>query len=157
VRQALVSCPGRFAAQLGRAAGMGLMQRRFRTIPCISAEDGLTRSPAMSVFRSAMVAMVLLPAAAVAQFLPDNADWWWLHTDDEVAHFVVEIGPNDDTAPTWLVLHGGFGAEHSYLIEVVLPHSGQHRFILYDQRGSLRSPAPEQGVTFDRWTSISSV
>lgn len=96
----------------------------------------------------AVLISILLPTAAAAQFLPENSDFWWLHTDDDVAHYVLEIGPPDESAPTWVFLHGGYGAEHSYLIDVVLPHAAGHRFVLYDQRGSLRSPAPDSTITF---------
>lgn len=105
----------------------------------------------MRVLPLPFLMLLLLPAGGIAQFLPDNADYWWLHTDDGVAHYVVEVESVEDSAPTWVVLHGGYGADHSYLIEVVLPLADGHRFVLYDQRGSLRSPAPDSTVTFDRF------
>ena len=72
-------------------------------------------------------------------------DTWYLPTTDGAAKlFVEEIGPRD--APPVIVLHGGWGAEHSYLDDVVTPQAGpQHRFVLYDQRGSLLSPVKSTG------------
>lgn len=70
-------------------------------------------------------------------------DTWYLPTEDTTARlFVEELG--DPQATPIIVLHGGWGAEHSYLDEVVMPFAGRsHRFILYDQRGSLLSPVSD--------------
>ena len=46
-----------------------------------------------------------------------------------------EFGTGKDTV---LVLHGGFGAEHSYMLTALRPLEKQYHFVLYDQRGSLR-------------------
>lgn len=86
-----------------------------------------------------------------AQFLPDNSTYWWLETDDNVVHYVLELGNNLDPEKTIVVLHGGYGAEHSYLIDMLLPLSDDYRFILYDQRGSLRTEAPDSSITFDNF------
>ena len=75
-----------------------------------------------------------------------NQEEWYLWTDDGVRHYVREFGRGD----TVVVLHGGFGAEHSYLIDAVAPLAEQYHFVLYDQRGSLRSPAPDSTITLDR-------
>ena len=87
---------------------------------------------------------VILAAALLASPCPVSAttlhrDTWYLPTDDGKAQiFVEEIGP--PTAAPVVVLHGGWGAEHSYLDAVVAPQAGPaHRFVLYDQRGSLLS------------------
>jgi proline iminopeptidase len=84
-----------------------------------------------------------------AQFLPDNATYWWMETDDGVKHYVLELGDHPDPEKTIVVLHGGYGAEHSYLMEMLLPFSEEYRFILYDQRGSLRTEAPDSTLTFE--------
>jgi proline iminopeptidase len=49
-----------------------------------------------------------------------------------------------------IMLHGGWGAEHSGLLEAVRALEGRYRFIFYDQRGSLRSPSPDTSITFSR-------
>lgn len=50
--------------------------------------------------------------------------------------YVTEIGQGD----TVVVLHGGWGAEHAYLRDALTGLDKNHHFVLYDQRGSLRSP-----------------
>lgn len=75
-----------------------------------------------------------------------KAEDWYLWTDDGVRHYVVETGQG----PTVVVLHGGWGAEHSYLLDVVTPLADRFHFVLYDQRGSLRSPAPDDGISLER-------
>lgn len=80
---------------------------------------------------------------------PDSEQWYnW--TDDGVRHYVYEFGRAEATGDTVVVLHGGWGAEHSYLVELVLPLADRYRFVLYDQRGSLRSPAPDSTISLDR-------
>lgn len=85
---------------------------------------------------------------ASGQFLPNNSTYWYMSTEDKVSHYILELGDNPNPGKTFIVLHGGFGSEHSYLINMVLPHSQKYRFILYDQRGSLRSPASDSTITF---------
>lgn len=46
------------------------------------------------------------------------------------------------SGPALLVLHGGPGLEHSYLLPGLEPLARDHRLIFYDQRGSGRSDAP---------------
>ena len=58
--------------------------------------------------------------------------------------FMKSVGVGD----TVLVLHGGFGAEHSYLFDLVEPLANEYHFVLFDQRGSLRSPAPDSLISF---------
>jgi proline iminopeptidase len=48
-------------------------------------------------------------------------------------------GPED--APRLLVLHGGPGASHDYLLPQMLELANDHRLIFYDQRGGGRSRA----------------
>lgn len=71
---------------------------------------------------------------------------WYFWADDGVQHYVAELGDG----PSIVVLHGGWGAEHGYLLELVQPLGDRYRFVLYDQRGSLRSPAPDETIALDR-------
>ena len=89
-----------------------------------------------------------LNSPAHSQFLPEDAEFFWMYTDDNVPHYVLEIGKNPNPKNTYIVLHGGYGGDHSYLINLVLPHTETHRFILYDQRGSLRTEAPDSTITY---------
>lgn len=63
---------------------------------------------------------------------------------DSVHLFISEIGKGRDT---FLVIHGGFGSEHSYLLDALLPLADQVHFIFYDQRGSLRSSCPDSLIS----------
>lgn len=82
------------------------------------------------------------------QYLPENGEYHYLKTVDGFNLYVLEVG-NKNAENTFIVLHGGFGAEHSYLLNAILPHTDEHRFILFDQRGSLRSPAPDSLINFE--------
>jgi proline iminopeptidase len=75
---------------------------------------------------------------------------WYFWTDDRVRHYALDIGRASVTGDTVVVLHGGWGAEHSYLIDAVAPLADRYRFVLYDQRGSLRTPAPDSTIRIDR-------
>jgi len=86
---------------------------------------------------------VFLAAQAPA---PLQAEEWDYMADDGVGHYVLEFGRGD----TVVVLHGGWGGEISGLIDAVRPLSDRFHFVLYDQRGSLRSSAPESTITIDR-------
>jgi pimeloyl-ACP methyl ester carboxylesterase len=88
------------------------------------------------------------PAAQTPQ--PPRPGDWFLSTGrwhDDPQLYVREFGSGD--VPV-VMLHGGWGAEHSGLIEAVRPLAEHYRFIFYDQRGSLRSPAPDATISFDR-------
>ncbi|HXV78097.1 MAG TPA: alpha/beta fold hydrolase [Candidatus Polarisedimenticolaceae bacterium] len=73
-------------------------------------------------------------------------DEWYCRTERrDVELYVRAIGIGEPV----LVLHGGWGGEHSYLTDLVRPHVRERRFVLYDQRGSLRSPAPAEAISLD--------
>lgn len=61
---------------------------------------------------------------------------WWVTNDDGCSIYVAEFGKG----PTVVVLHGGFGAEHSYMIDGLAGLATRYHLVFYDQRGSLRSP-----------------
>ncbi len=69
---------------------------------------------------------------------------WYLQTQDkDVQLYVKEYGIGD----TIVIVHGGFGAEHSYLIDAFEKLGNNHHLVFYDQRGSLRSPAPDSLIS----------
>jgi pimeloyl-ACP methyl ester carboxylesterase len=74
---------------------------------------------------------------------------WYLPTTDQKARlYVTEIGEGDPV----VFLHGGPGNDFNYIIDALRPHLGKHRFVLFDQRGSLLSPVAADeisGVTID--------
>ena len=81
--------------------------------------------------------------------LPTMTDWFlatgdW-HNDPQL--YVRELGsPEKDPI---IMLHGGWGGSHDGLIDAVNGLMEDHRFIFYEQRGSLRSPCPDSLITFD--------
>jgi len=80
--------------------------------------------------------------------LPGMKDWF-LSTgnwQNDPQLYVFEFGTGRDTI---IMLHGGWGAEHSGLIDAVKELKDQYHFIFYDQRGSLRSPFPDSLITFN--------
>ncbi|MBK5188196.1 MAG: alpha/beta fold hydrolase, partial [Gemmatimonadaceae bacterium] len=54
----------------------------------------------------------------------------------------IAYGPED--APRLLVLHGGPGASHDYLLPQMLELASDHRLIFYDQRGGGRSRSDDR-------------
>lgn len=75
---------------------------------------------------------------------------WFLSTgnwQNDPQIYVCEFGTGTDTV---VMLHGGWGGDHFGMIEAVAGLSNKFHFILYDQRGSLRSPFPDSLITFDQ-------
>ena len=68
--------------------------------------------------------------------ISESIEEWKLYTEDGCEVFVREMGQGEGI----VILHGGWGAEHSYLIDGFKNLSKDHHLIFYDQRGSLRSP-----------------
>jgi proline-specific peptidase len=104
-------------------------------------------------YRQAFCLTIILFLAALSANLVNaqsptmNAEEWYLPTEDKAAQlYVYEIGQGEPV----VVLHGGFGAEHSYLLDAVKGLEKKYHFIFYDQRGSLRSPCKTDQITFDK-------
>lgn len=72
---------------------------------------------------------------------------WTFETEPACRIYVREYG--DEDAEPWIVVHGGFGAEHSYLLDVFSGLEREVRLIFFDQRGSLRSHCATELVTID--------
>ena len=97
------------------------------------------------------------PPSAAATLPTDEGipvNQWYMNTTDadgaKLSHYIAEYGVESKPGNTVIVLHGGWGAEHSYLVPAIKPLADQYRFVLYDQRGSLRSPAvPPAKITYD--------
>jgi pimeloyl-ACP methyl ester carboxylesterase len=75
-----------------------------------------------------------------------NYSEWYLQRED-VNIFVKEFGKGKDTV---IVIHGGFGANHDYMIDAVKGLEKKFHFVLYDQRGSLLSPTKKENLTFQK-------
>ena len=72
---------------------------------------------------------------------------WYLPTGDGCSLFVQEFGQG---AETIVVLHGGWGAEHTYLLDVFKGLDEQYHLVFYDQRGSLLSPCPTEKISIQK-------
>lgn len=77
---------------------------------------------------------------------------WYLRTPDILDAYnqdiyVRELGTGKDTV---VVIHGGFGANHDYMLDAIQGLEEKYHFVLYDQRGSLLSPGPKEKLTFQK-------
>ncbi len=142
----------------------GRMCRRFRPVAstdrAVPAEELVFGAPpaptpgvqpVMNTPMCRVLAAALTLGSAASQPIPTaavgDALVWYLPTTDGAARlFVCEKG----LGPPVVVLHGGWGAEHSYLVDAVAGLEGQFRFVHYDQRGSLRSPAPVASISVEQ-------
>src|SRR5688572_30590096 len=74
---------------------------------------------------------------------------WFLSTgnwEKDPQLYVLEFGTGRDTI---IMVHGGWGAEHSGLINAIRNLKDQYHFVFYDQRGSLRSFCPDTLISFN--------
>lgn len=90
--------------------------------------------------------LLVAPGAVFAQHETyDTRDEWYLEPAEACTLYVTQFGVGD----TVVVVHGGFGAEHSYLLDAFEGLEKEYHLVFYDQRGSLRSPCPDSLVTID--------
>jgi pimeloyl-ACP methyl ester carboxylesterase len=85
--------------------------------------------------------------AQIGAPLADAEPEWYLRGEGGCRLFVQEFGRGRDTV---VVLHGGWGAEHSYLFDALRGLDTRFHLVFYDQRGSLRSPCADTLVTAER-------
>jgi proline-specific peptidase len=86
--------------------------------------------------------------AKTADSIPMMESWFlsagdW-ETDPQI--YVREFGTGTDTV---LLLHGGWGAEHSGMVDMVRELEKEYKFFAHEQRGSLRSPFPDSLITYE--------
>lgn len=93
-----------------------------------------------------LVGFLHLTSVAVQAQVLSWDDEWYLSADEACELYVVEIGQGEPV----VVLHGGWGAEHSYLLDAFRGFWDEYRFIFYDQRGSLRSPCPVDSISVEQ-------
>jgi predicted alpha/beta-fold hydrolase len=129
--------PARFLARSWYIALQVLLKR---CLPLVRTQIG--RKYKWFPVSGALILFMLLSFETRAQ----KGEEWYLFTPDKINLYLYEFGKGD----TILVLHGGFGAEHSYMVEALKPLEKKFHFVLFDQRGSLRSPAPDSVLTFDK-------
>lgn len=92
-----------------------------------------------------LLAFMLVCANADADVFDDlQSNVWYLPTADGQARlYVTSFGHG----PTVLVLHGGPGNDFNYLVDALRPLAAHYRFVLFDQRGSLLSPVPDDKIS----------
>ena len=100
----------------------------------------------MKAFALGLVA-ILCGCGSIAFAQCGQFEEWYLQTPDSTDIYVREFGRGIDTV---IVIHGGFGANHDYMLDAVSGLENQHHFVFYDQRGSLMSPATLDKITFSK-------
>ena len=81
---------------------------------------------------------------AFAQAHVEANDEWYLPTPDGCRLYIYERGSGPDTV---VVLNGGFGQDHTYMLPAFEAIEDRYRVIFYDPRGALRSPCPDSLIT----------
>lgn len=104
----------------------------------------------MKSLRASVLMATLFAAPSVAQtrlgpppLTDPGADEWYLRTPDSVSLYIREFGRGEPV----IVLHGGWGMDHGYMLPALNGLENVAHFIVYDQRGSLRSPAPAEKIS----------
>lgn len=67
---------------------------------------------------------------------------WFLYTPDKVPIRVVEAGEGE----TIVTLHGGYGLSYDIMRSFMRPFEDRFHIVYYDQRGSARSPVPDNDL-----------
>jgi len=106
--------------------------------------------PGRSAMKRTLFAVLLLglgyTSSAHAQLAHAQPEWY-LPTGDGCQLFVQEFGQGPETV---VVLHGGWGAEHSYLLDAFRGLDEMYHLVFYDQRGSLLSPCPAEKISIQK-------
>jgi proline iminopeptidase len=105
--------------------------------PCARANDSAASSAVGDI------QLKREPSISMANAQPE----WYLPTGDGCSLFVQEFGQGPETI---IVLHGGWGAEHSYLIDPLKDLENKYHLVFYDQRGSLLSPCPVEKISVQK-------
>lgn len=95
--------------------------------------------------KTILVTFTLLQFALLFSQDKNYSEWYLQREDVEV--FVKEIGTGKDTV---IVVHGGFGANHDYMLDAINGLHKKYHFVFYDQRGSLMSPTKKENLTFQK-------
>jgi proline iminopeptidase len=95
----------------------------------------------------AIAFFALMCAASSHAQLAHAQPEWYLPTGDGCSLFVQEFGQGPETI---VILHGGWGAEHSYLFDAFKGLDTKYHLVFYDQRGSLLSPCPAEKISVQK-------
>jgi len=111
----------------------------------------LTR-PIIPLYCSLLLLLNCIPANGQTTQKAENTEVtseWFLATGNWYSDpklYMRTIGTGKDTV---VLLHGGWGGEHRGLIASTRGLEDKYLFVLYDQRGSLRSPFPDSTISFN--------
>lgn len=101
----------------------------------------------MFMFRNLIATLLISAFVTVSAFTQDlNYSEWYLQRND-VDIYIREVGKGTDPV---IVVHGGFGANHDYMLDAIKGLEDDFKFFLYDQRGSLLSPTAKENLTFPK-------
>lgn len=95
--------------------------------------------------KTMLLILILLSSLTLSAQDQHYTEWYLQREDADI--FVKELGSGKDTV---IVIHGGFGANHDYMMDAIKGLSRRFRFVLYDQRGSLLSPAAKEDLSFQK-------
>ena len=118
-------------------------------VPDVLRLDVRARSPALVKHASvlAMLCLATLSGAAGAQDTFEETEEWYLPTGDGCRLYVWERGSGPDAV---VVLNGGFGQDHTYMMPAFASIEDRYRVIFYDPRGALRSACPDSLVSLQK-------
>jgi pimeloyl-ACP methyl ester carboxylesterase len=93
------------------------------------------------------VGLAIAGSAARAQDAVEETEEWYLPAGDGCRLYVWERGHGPDTV---VVLNGGFGQDHTYMLPAFTGIEDRYRVIFYDPRGALRSACPDSLVSLQK-------
>jgi len=101
----------------------------------------------LKIFRPISIAILTVIFSLESAAQDKSYEEWYLKSKDSLDIYVREIGSGKDTV---IVVHGGFGANHDYMLDAIKGLERKYHFVFYDQRGSTLSPAPIEKLTFPK-------
>ncbi len=111
----------------------------------------------LSTFVRAVLTASLMATSAAAQtrigppmLTTPGADEWYLRTPDSVSLYIREFGQGEPV----IVVDGGWGMDHGYMFPALNGLENVAHVVIYDQRGSLRSPAAATKISVQSTSKI---
>lgn len=98
-----------------------------------------------------LLLLIVTAQSSNASNLSNSQGEWYFWAPDQTRIYTRTLGTAKPGIDPVIVLHGGFGADHSYLIPALQPEFAARQFVFFDQRGSLRSPASTESIS---WNSL---
>jgi pimeloyl-ACP methyl ester carboxylesterase len=114
-----------------------------------SCRVGINRQE--KAMRFIVLLALFVVAGAHAEPLTNKLGEWYFWSADKTQLYARTLGQTGSDPV--VVLHGGYGAEHSYLLPAFEKNFATRQFVFFDQRGSLRSPAAAERVSMDAFVA----